>query len=314
MKNIINKIKSRKYYSIYILEGKEEYYINIILKYIKKNKKININIIDGKEKCIKNIILETIPIIYKKKIIIVNNSEKIEEFKKKKFLLKKYIKKPSFLVIIFIFKNSTVYKRIKSIKKKNILIIKIKKTYNNQLFNWINNYLNKKKLKITPNANNILQKYIKNNLIKLSKEINNIIFNIKKNTKKINSTIVNKNFKKKIIYNIYELQKFIILKNIFITNKIIINIKYNLSFLISFLFELFIKILLIHKNIKNKNLDIILNINKYMLKDYILAKKKYNLKKTIKNIFYIYNAEIKFKKIKLSEINISKELIYKIIH
>jgi len=57
-----------------------------------------------------------------------------------------------------------------------------------------------------------------------------------------------------------------------------------------------------------------LNINKYMLKDYILAKKKYNLKKTIKNIFYIYNAEIKFKKIKLSEINISKELIYKIIH
>ena len=72
MKNIINKIKSRKYYSIYILEGKEEYYINIILKYIKKNKKININIIDGKEKCIKNIILETIPIIYKKK----NNNSK----------------------------------------------------------------------------------------------------------------------------------------------------------------------------------------------------------------------------------------------
>jgi len=110
------------------------------------------------------------------------------------------------------------------------------------------------------------------------------------------------------------LQKFIILKNIFITNKIIINIKYSLSFLISFLFEFFIKILLIHKNIKNKNLDIILNINQYMLKDYILAKKKYNLKKKIKNIFFIYNAEIKFKKIKLSEINISKELIYKIIH
>ena len=297
---IIEEIKKEIYFPVYILQGKELFYIKIISNYIKnsiekKEENSNTEIYYGGEKKIKEIIEQAKKILLtnEKKIIILKEAEKNEELGKKKGkeALMKYINNPEHKTILIIEYN---YKKIDIKIKKNYFIFNAEKINNNEISEWINEYVIINNLKIKKESINLIKNLTGSKLENLSKEIEKIKINMKKNDI-INNKIIKKYISENKEYNINEFQDIITKKSKPEIIKKFIKSKNDIIEIINFIFNFFYKILIIRNTSK--------------------AAEKYSLKQIINNINYIYQAELQNKGIKsnFKKKKILTELIFKMI-
>lgn len=210
---IIKDLHNKKYAPLYLLHGDESFFIDQISQYIEKNvltdgeKAFNQAVLYGKEIEFKQVVDEArqFPMMASHRVIIVKEAQEMKTFDK----LEQYIENPSpQSIVVLCYKHKKLDKRKKFYKKadKTAVVFESKQLYDNQLPEWITDYLRQQNYNIDYRASSMVADYLGNDLSKISNELDKLILNIKKN-----ETIKVEDIEEQIgiskDYNVFELQK-----------------------------------------------------------------------------------------------------------
>ncbi|MTI19794.1 DNA polymerase III subunit delta [Fulvivirga sp. RKSG066] len=333
---VLSELKSKKYAPVYFLQGEETYYIDLISDYIEDNvlneteKGFNETIMYGKDVSMSDVLTNArrFPMMAERQVVIVKEAQQINDLNKEngQKLLIDYIQNPSATtILVFCHKNKTLDKR-KSLGKlidKHAITVTTKKLYDNQVPAWVEQYLGSKGFKATPKAVQMLSESIGNDLERLSNEIDKILINFKDKVQ-IDEHVVQKYVGISKDYNVFELQKALMVKDVVKANKIVnyfeANAKKNpIIPVIAILYSFYSKLLMIYgtKDKSERNLASVLRVSPYFVKDYITATRYYDLAQVIGNIHYIKVADLKSKgvdNVSTDDGQLLRELVFKLIH
>ncbi len=327
---IISDLKNKIYYPIYFLSGEETYFIDKITDYIAKNvlteeeKAFNQIVMYGKDTTIGNVdnTAKRFPMMSNHQVIIVKEAQNLKKIEDIVYYAQKPLKST---ILVFNYKYKTLDKRKKVYKllKKNGVLFESKKLYDNKIPAWISDYLKEKKYSIDPVGSRLLNDFLGNDLSKISNELDKLMITLEEGSK-ITPDHIEKNIGISKDYNNFELQNALIKKDILKANRIINYFKKNpkdnpIVLTITSLFFFFSKVLTYHyiKDKNPRNAASILKVNPYFIKDYELAAKKYNIRKTVSIISILREYDMKskgFNNVSTTHGDLLLELIFKILH
>lgn len=327
---IIHDLKNKVYYPIYLLMGEEPYYIDKISDYIEDNildeneKEFNQNIVYARDIDVDTLVsyAKSFPMISNHRVVIVKEAQNLQKIEK----LQSYAEKPqksTILVLCHKYKKLDKRKAVTKAIGKNGVVFESKKLYDNQIPQWVEQYLKSKKIGIEPKAAHIIAEYLGNDLLKIANELDKLAINTPSG-KKVNLEIIEENIGISKDFNVFELQKAIGTKNTFKANQIInyfaANPKSNpMVVTITNLYSYFSKILIYHalKDKSKNNVASALSIHPFFVQEYQVASRNYPLTKTTQIISFLREYDAKFKgigNVTASDGYLLKELLYKILH
>lgn len=327
---ILANLSKKVYQPVYFLMGDETYFIDEICDYMvnhvldESEKEFNQTILYGKDTDLATIISESkrFPLIGTHRVVIVKEAQHIRKIEG----LEVYLEQPQpSTILVICYKYKTLDKRkkfTKELAKKNVLF-ESKKLYDNQIPDWIQNYLSKHKYSIHPKAAFLLSEYLGADLGKITNELDKLML-VNKKGQEITSDIIERNIGISKDFNNFELNNALGKRDILKSNLIIKHFAANpkdnpLVVTIGVLFGFFQKILLYHtlKDKSKKNVASTLKVNPFFVRDYELAARNYPKGKLVKIISYLREYDLKSKGVNnnsVSEGELLKELIYKILH
>ena len=158
-KKILDKLKAGKYEPVYLLQGEETYYIDLIADYIEQHalheseKSFNQVVVYGKDSSMASILTNArrFPMMAERQVVIVREAQDIPDLNKETGakLLLDYLTKPSpTTVLVLCHKNKTLDKRRELGKKAELLAVSatFKKPYDNQLVDFVLEYVGQNKI------------------------------------------------------------------------------------------------------------------------------------------------------------------------
>jgi DNA polymerase III subunit delta len=334
-KRILDKLKIGKYDPVYLLQGEETYYIDFISNYIElhalneSERSFNQIVMYGKDASMASILTQAkrFPMMAERQVVIVREAQDIPDLNKEtgSKLLLDYLTKPApTTVLVLCHKNKTLDKRRELGKKAEQLTVSatFKKPYDNQLADFVMEYVIQKKYSIEEHAAQILTEYVGNDLNRLVNEVDKII--IGRDFKEaISTSEVMTKVGISREYNIFELQKALINKDWLqaakITSYFEANPKKNPAIpMVAFLYSFFSKVLAAHDvdDRSAQGLTSSLKISPYAAKDYLSAMQRYPQHKAIEIISLLRCADLKLKGVNSGsegEGQILKELVFRIM-
>ena len=334
-KKILDKLKTKKFDPVYLLQGEETYYIDLISNYVEENalseseKGFNQVIVYGKDAPMATILTHArrFPMMAERQVVIVREAQDIPDLNKEtgsKMLLD-YLSKPSpTTVLVLCHKHKTLDKRRELGKKAEKLAVSatFKKPYDNQLSEFVLEYAKEKKYLIEDSAAQVLAEYVGNDLNRLANEVDKILI-----SHDAKDTITTTEVMAKVgisrEYNIFELQKALINKDWMqaakISNYFEANPKKNPVIpIVAFLYSFFSKVLAAHSvsDRSSQGLTSALKINPYAAKDYVAALQRYSQPKALEIISLLRQADLKLKGVNSGsegEGQILKELVFRLM-
>lgn len=328
---ILNNLKNGIYHPIYLLQGEESYFIDIISDYIEKNalteaeKGFNQTIFYGKdsdpitiaESC------RRFPMMAQRQVIIVKEAQSLQKID----LLAAYAENPSettVLVLAHKYKNLDARTKLAKAIKKNGIVFTSKKLYENQIPAWIDHFLKDKNYKITPQAAQLLTSFLGTDLSKIANELNKLMVAVN-HTNTITPEHIEKNIGVSKDFNLLELQDALGKKDVLKANKIINYFGANpaqnpIQKTIAGLYFYFSKLFTYHflKDKSERNVAAELKVHPYFVREYINAAKRYSPTKLYEIMGILREYDLKSKGINASTSvgsdELQKEMIYKILH
>ncbi len=327
---IISDLKNENYKPIYLLMGEEPYYADQISNFIEQNvltddeKDFNQHIFYGKDSSVFTIdnTAKRFPMMSKYQVVIVKEAQNLKDIDKLVFYASKPLK-TTILVLNYkyksIAKNKKIYKEI----AKTGVVFEAKKLYDNQVPAWITKYLKNNNFTIEPVAAALLTEYLGTNLSKIANELDKLIISLPAGSK-ISSKNIEENIGISKDFNNFELQNALIKKDVLKANRIINYFEQNqkanpIILTISSLYFFFRKLLIYHflPDKSPRSAAAALQINPYFIKDYQMAAKSFNTRKTVAIISWLREYDMKSKgydNVSASSGDLLKELVFKIIH
>ena len=327
---IIDKLKNKIYYPVYVLAGEEAYYIDEISDYIEKNvlteteKVFNQTIIYGRDTSVPAIIsaAKRYPMMANYQVVIIKEAQDVQKIEE----LDHYVENPlqsTLLVINYKYKKIDKRKTFSKLVEKKGVLFESKKLYDNQVPGWINNFAGQRGYRITPKATAMLSEYLGTDLSKIVNEISKLILNIPAKAE-INENLVEQNIGISKDFNIFELQNAIGTRNIVKANQIAnyfaASPKENpLVKTILMLFSYITKLLIYHQltDKSRNNVASALSVSPLFVRDYEIAGRNYNQKKLAAIISLLREYDLKSKgvnNVSTTEGELLRELLFKILH
>lgn len=183
--NIVNQLKSKKFAPIYIFDGEEAFYIDILLKHFENDildaseRDFNLLEMYGKDHECQEVISNArrYPMFSEYILVIIKDAASLKNFE----LLEGYIQNPSPQTILVIDyrgkkldKRSKVYKAIAKFQTEYVTFEKIK---DNEMPSWIVNYGRSRNITIPNTEAEMLSVYLGNDLQKISNELDKVMIN-----------------------------------------------------------------------------------------------------------------------------------------
>lgn len=329
---IITDLNNKIYKPVYFLMGEEPFFIDKITNYIHENvlteaeKAFNLSVIYGKDSDIGDVInnARRFPMMANYQVLILKEAQEIKNID----TLVYYVNNPLKSTILVVnYKYKTIDKRKKLYKaldkNKDAVILESKKIYDSQIPKWIESFIKQKGYSIEPKSTMLLAEYLGNDLSKIVNELEKLTIVLPANTR-INAEHIEKNIGISKDFNVFELQNAIATKNILKANQIINYFaknqkQHNIIPTISILSNFFTKILQYHfiKDKSQRNVAATIGVSPYFVKDYSLAARNYNAKKTVQTISLLREYDMKSKgvdNVSTPPGELLKELIFKIMH
>ncbi len=333
---ILVSLRKKEYAPIYFLQGEEPFYIDQISSFIEENaiseadKGFNQTIMYGKDSTMSQVIgnAKRFPMMADKQVIIVKEAQYLQDFKNEegRDMLEAYCKNPvPTTILVFCHKYSSLNGNTKLAKvlKKAAVLLTTKALRDYQLLAWIKSYMDANGIKATDKAMQLLADHIGTNLERQANEINKLLINVDK------STVIDHHHIDKYVginkdYNVFELQKAIIFKDVVKANKIVkyfgANPKEHHPIpIIALLYGFFARVLKTHTatDKSQKGLATYLKIAPFAVKDYISAAKNYSVGKVLQNIGFLHKADLVVKGVESSQVKegeILKQLVFELLH
>lgn len=327
-KQIIKEVSAGKHKPVYFLQGDEPYFIDLIERFItdrvleESAKGFDQSILYGKDTDLISVVnaAKRFPMMGKLQVISVREAQHYRNFD----TLIEYLKKPQDQTLLVLsYKGKKLDKRILKKFGDNAVVFESKKFYDNQVPDWIVNYVTSKKLQIAIKSAVLLSEFLGNDLAKISNEINKLAILLPVNSI-ITPEIIEKNIGISREYNTFELTSALVNKDILKANRIANHFgsnqkNYPLVVTISMLYSLFSKIMCLYF-VESTNPDTIaktIGVNRFFTKDYITGKNNYSKRKLFQIISILNDYDLKSKgygNTSTSEGELLKELIFKILH
>jgi DNA polymerase III subunit delta len=348
---ILLDLKRRIFKPIYFLCGEETHYIDVLSDYIEHNvleeadREFNQTVVYGKDVDLGGVLglAKQFPMMSEHNVVIVKEAQNLKELNKsasgddepvskagsgnnatQQFL--HYINHPQpSTILVFCFRNKSIDKRsaIAKALQKNAVFLESKKLYDNQIPEWVGNYIKDKKYTIGPKATFLISEFLGNDLGKIANEINKLLISLPAG-KEVTPELVLDNIGISKDYNVFELQDALAKKDILKANRIINYFAANekdhpAPMVLVTLYGYFSKILKYHF-LQDKSkfaAAAALGVNPFFIEGYTRAASNYSAGK-LKQIFsYLKECDLKSKGVDNSSINngeLLKELVYKILH
>ena len=230
---VIKDLKSGLFAPIYFLQGEEPYYIDQIANYIEEHaleasqKGFNQVVMYGKDHPVNAVVTNArrFPMMSERQVVIVKEAQNIADLNKEagQKLLLDYIQNPlpsTILVICHKYKSIDKRKALGKQLDKHTVLVDTKKLYDNQIPDWVSNYVKSQGFTIDPKATQMFADYIGNDLERLSNEIDKVLINFEEKVT-INPEIVQKYVGISKEYNVFELQKALQSKDVLKANRIV---------------------------------------------------------------------------------------------
>ncbi|MDR1169750.1 MAG: DNA polymerase III subunit delta [Prevotellaceae bacterium] len=334
---ILNDLKGKVYYPVYLLMGEEPFYIDRLSEYIADNipneseKAFNQLILYGRDTDAQSIIYAASrpPMMASHQVIIVKEAQNLESRDLEK--MESYLASPlPTTILVLCFKDKPLDKRTKiykEIEKKGVILETVK-LYDNEIIEWTTNYLRKKGAAINPSAAAILADHIGADLNRIVNELDKLFILLPEDNKTITAEHIEKNIGISREYNVYALGSAVLSRNVLNANRIINYYAKNpnnnpMVLIMSSLFMQFLRILKYHvikrnsKGVQSKDIAVQLGISPFFLKDYEQAALKYPILKVAQIIELLREYDMKSKGWNspgTSDSELLKELIFKIMH
>jgi len=327
---IISDIQKRDFKPIYFLMGEEAYYIDVITDLIAKTaltpdeQSFNQSVLYGKdiEVALIDNTARRFPMMAKHQVVIVKEAQNIKKIED----LVHYANKPQPSTILVIAhkykslaKNTKLYKAL----ERTAVVFESKKLYDNQVPDWINNYLKSKQMIADNKAVQMLAEFLGTDLSKIVNEIDKLAIGLPVGTR-ITADIVEKNIGISKEFNNFELHDALTERNVLKANRIINYFAQNpkdnpIVVTINSLYTFYSKVLVYHY-LPDKNDSAaasVLKVAPFFVKKYKMAAAKYSPAKTVSIISYLREYDVKSKGVDSGSMEageILRELIFKILH
>src|SRR6187549_1150821 len=177
VRKILTDLKSNKYAPVYFLQGEEPFYIDLISDYIEKyalsdsEKGFNQVVLYGKDVTMAAVLTNArrFPMMAERQVVIVKEAQDIQDLNKDigaKLLLDYLTKQVPSTVLVFCHKHKSLDKRKELGKKIDQLTVCLttKKLYDNQLPDFVNEYVGGRKVGIDDRAVQAFCEYVGNDL------------------------------------------------------------------------------------------------------------------------------------------------------
>ncbi len=328
-------IEKKIYSPVYFLQGQETYYIDAIIQLFEQEflpthtKGMNFHIYYGKEQNLKNIIgyARCLPLLGKQQLLIVKEAQEMVDLKNaqgQKILLN-YLANPSaHTILIFAYKTKTLTNKtiLEHFQKSTNTLFTTPRIYENQIPDWIKEYVQQKGYQISPEAISILQSLLGTDLHLLANELKKIMINLPLQTT-INAEIITKHVGMQRAFTPFELQRMVATKNVEkafqILYYLIKNAKQHPPILItSLLTTFFVKTLQLHhlKKRDTRTQAQELQIHPFFLKDYQIASENHPETSIENYLQVLHEADLQLKGIsaKSQEKEILTALLIRLLH
>lgn len=333
---VLQEIKAGRIAPIYFLQGEEPFYIDQIAEHIENNvlteteKGFNLMVLYGKDAPMAAVLNQArrFPMMSERQVVIVKEAQEIPDLGREegKKMLESYVKNPlPSTILVFCHKYKTLDGRsaLAKVIDKHAVLVSTKKLYDNQLPDWIMQYVKDTGNSIDPKAAFMLAEYIGNDLARLSNEIRKLLLNFTEKVT-IDPGMVQKYVGISKEYNTFELQKALAVRDVVKANQIVQyfegNPKNNPAILIiAFLFSYYSKLLLLHHQQANHETTVakLLGLHPFIAKEYLQAMRNYPPHKVVENINWLHQADLQSKGItggSITDGQILKELVFRLMH
>lgn len=327
---ILSNLRKKVYHPVYFLMGDEAYFIDQISNFIANNvldeaeREFNQSVLYGKDVDVATIISEAkrFPLMGSHTVVIVKEAQHVRKIEG----LEPYLNNPlSSTILVLCYKYKTLDKRKKFTKDlaNKAVLFESKKLYDNKIPEWIQNYLSKNNYSIQHKASHLLSEYLGADLGKITNELDKLMLIAPKGSE-ITAELIERNIGISKDFNNFELNNALGMREVLKANLIAKHFASNpkdnpLVVTIGVLFGFFQKTLLYHtlKDKSRNNAAATLKVSPFFVKDYELAARNYPKGKLVKIISYLREYDLKSKgvdNVSMSEGELLKELIYKILH
>lgn len=332
---IMADLKNKKFAPVYFLQGEETYYIDWIAQFIEDNalppadRSFNQTVLYGRDVSMNDLLATArrFPMMAERQVVIVREAQDMADLHKEaggKQLLSYLTAPVPTTVLVFCYKHKTLDKRRELGDKIARLTTggRFRKPYDNQLPEFISNYVAQQGFRIEEQAAHTLAEYVGNDLTRLVNEIDKVLISSQPGAAiTVQEVIARVGISRE--YNIFELQKAIISRNSFTAHKIAhyfaANSKKNPAIpQVALLYSFFSKCLqavgLPDKS--EKALVSHLKISPYASRDYGAALRNYSALKIMNIIGELKRADLKLKGVDAgnqTEGQIVRELVAQIL-
>ncbi len=330
-KEIIKSLCAKDYKPVYFLHGEEPFYIDAISDHIENKvltegeKSFNQTILYGKDTNAKTLIdkASRYPMMASHQVVILKEAQEMKGLQDLQLYIERAVP-TTILVICHKYKKLDARTKLAKTLKEKAIVFESKRLYDNQVPDWIRDYLKSKKLNINPAACELIAEYLGANLSKISNELDKLSINLAAGTT-VNEKHIQDNIGISKDYNVFELQRALGQRNPLKANRIInyfiANPRKNPMVMVTgTLYNYFSKVYMIHflRNSPDREVAKALKLRSdYFLREYKTAARNYNLPSTRKVINILKEYDLKSKGVdrdSTPEGELMREMVYKILH
>lgn len=329
--DIMTDLRRKSYSPVYFLMGEEPYYIDKISDFLEDNvldeaeKDFNLTVLYGKDVDIDMVIntAKRYPMMAERQVVIVREAQQIKNWDNLAFYLQNPLKST---ILCFCYKYGKPDGRKKWVTELNNtgVVFESKKLYENQVGQWIREYLAIKNVKVSDKAEVMLTEFLGTDLSKIVNEIDKLLITKPADNHFITPELIEQNIGISKDYNVYELEDALIHRDVLKANRIIRyfgdNNKANpLPMVLINLFSFFSNLMIYHY-LPSKDSSTVasaLKINPYFVQNYAKAAQVFNAWKTMNIISNIRETDARSKGIGdtgTEHVELLKELIFKSLH
>ena len=218
-RDIIKQMQGKALQPVYFLHGTESYFIDAVVDYAEHHilteaeRGFNQTILYGKEIDHLTVVdaARRYPMMAERQVVLIKEAQEMRSLKE----LQKYVENPSpttVLILAHKHKKYNLNSAFGKAIKKHAVVLETKKLYDNQVPDWIVDYLRSKQLTIKPNAANLLAEYLGTNLSNIANELNKLAINLPPKSE-VTHRSIEENIGISKEYNVFELQKALGLKD-----------------------------------------------------------------------------------------------------
>jgi DNA polymerase-3 subunit delta len=327
---IIHDWKKKIYKPVYWLEGEEEYFINEVMDFAEhkilpeEEKSFNLTIFYGKDADWTSVVnaCRRYPMFAERQVVLLKEAQQMRDIGK----LEPYIMQPlDSTIFVVSYKDKKVDGRSKLAKllKEKGELLSTKKMYDNQLPEWVTEFLQSMGLTIQQKALALLIDHIGNDLMRIKSEVEKIQINLG------NRTMIDEDDVEKFVgiskeYNAFELQIALAKKDLAKSLRIIQYFDSNpkaapIQLVLPTLYSFFSKVYMIFgiPGPDEKTAASVLGVSPFFVRDYLTAAKNYGFAGTENALLLLHHYNLKsvgVGSINVEDASLLKELVAKLIY